>query len=477
MGVVYKARQVGLERVVALKMILSGDHAGPQQRARFRTEAEVIARLQHPNIVQIYEIGEHGDSPFLVLEYCDGGSLSAKLAGTPLPAAEAAALLEDVARGVHHAHQHGVLHRDLKPGNILLQIRNAECGVRNEKEAEYSFRIPNSDFRIAKITDFGLAKKLDRGAGQTRTGAIMGTPSYMAPEQAAARKDIGPAADIWSLGAMLYDFLTGRPPFRAATELETVMQVIERQPVPPHLLNHHVPHDLETICLKCLQKDPAKRYANAGELAEDLRRWRTGESIHAHSLNLLQMVTSNLRRSQFDLQFANWGSMMMWSALIMLLGSTAASVVLWQRPASTADWLSGIHLVMLVVLGVIFFYHHRSQGFWPSSTPERQLWVLVGGLVGACALLGFSDSLMATPERPHDLLAMYPRCAIVSGLVLFILGSSYWGMCYLFGIAFWLLAIVMSIWPAWSDVEFGLLWTVALLIIGNHLRKLGKTTT
>jgi WD40 repeat protein len=257
MGVVYKARQRSLGRTVALKMVLVGGHAGPEELARFRTEAEAIARLQHPNIVQIYEVNEHEGLPFLSLEFCPGGSLEKELAGTPLPPREAVALAERLARAVAAAHAKGVVHRDLKPANVLL----AENGV-------------------PKITDFGLAKRLD-AAGQTATGVAMGTPSYMAPEQAEGKKTVGPAADVYALGAMLYEFLTGRPPFRAATNFDTLLQVVGDEPVPVRQLQPKVPRDLETVCHKCLQKEPARRYAGAAALAEDLHRFRAGEPIRA----------------------------------------------------------------------------------------------------------------------------------------------------------------------------------------------------
>jgi hypothetical protein len=278
MGVVYRARQVALNRVVALKMILSGPHAGEAELARFKTEAEAIARLQHPNIVQIHEVGEHDGRPFFSLEFCDGGSLEAKLGATPLPPKEAAALVETLARAMHAAHQKGVVHRDLKPANVLL----AEGGV-------------------PKITDFGLAKKLDRdadpaAAGATQTGSVMGTPSYMAPEQAEGKKDVGPLADVYALGAILYECLTGRPPFRAAAPLDTLIQVVSDEPVPPRTLNPQVPRDLETVCLKCLQKDPARRYSSAAGLADDLRRFLQGEPTVARPAGVVERVGRWCRR-------------------------------------------------------------------------------------------------------------------------------------------------------------------------------------
>jgi WD40 repeat protein/tetratricopeptide (TPR) repeat protein len=284
MGVVYRARQVGLNRVVALKMILAGGHAGDPERVRFRTEAEAVARLQHPGIVQIYEVGEHQGLPYFSLEYCAGGSLERKLAGTPLPAAEAARLVAALARAVQAAHEAGVIHRDLKPANVLLQSSDSKLEI-----ADLKSEIVNLPSAIPKITDFGLAKRLDGTAGQTASGAIVGTPSYMAPEQAGGKgQEVGPAADVYGLGAILYECLTGRPPFRAATPLDTVLQVVSEEPVPPSRLQPKVPRDLETIDLKCLQKEPHKRYAGAGALADDLERFLEGRPVRARPVTRLE---------------------------------------------------------------------------------------------------------------------------------------------------------------------------------------------
>jgi tetratricopeptide (TPR) repeat protein len=256
MGVVYRACQLGFGRPCAVKMVRTGHQAGSEELARFRTEAQALARLQHPNIVQVFEVGWHEGLPFFSMEFCPGGSLDARLGGTPMEPLRAAALVEALARATHAAHQARVVHRDLKPANVLL----AEDGS-------------------PKITDFGLAKKLDE-LGHTRTGDVMGTPSYMAPEQADGR-GAGPLADVWALGAILYECLTGRPPFKAATPLDTLAQVIRDDPVPVRYLQPRLPTDLDTICLKCLNKDPPRRYGSADELAEDLRRFQHSEPIAA----------------------------------------------------------------------------------------------------------------------------------------------------------------------------------------------------
>jgi WD40 repeat protein/serine/threonine protein kinase len=281
MGVVYRALQAKLNRLVALKMILAGGHAGEQELRRFRAEAEAVARLQHPNVVQIYEVGEQDGLPYFSLEFCPGGSLEKKLAGTPLPPREAAALTETLARAVHAAHQRGIVHRDLKPANVLL-TSPTDAGL--PAGGRPSWGTP-------KITDFGLAKKLDDAAGPTASGAIMGTPSYMAPEQAGGQgKQVGPAADVYALGAILYQLLTGRPPFKAATLMDTVLQVLNDEPVPPKRLQPKVPRDLETICLKCLAKEPHKRYLSAEALAADLGRFLAGRPIVARPISLIERI-------------------------------------------------------------------------------------------------------------------------------------------------------------------------------------------
>ncbi len=303
MGVVYKARQTGLNRLVALKMILAGPYATTEQLARFQTEAEAAARLRHPNIVQIYEIGQAEGRPYFSLEYVEGGSLAERLKQTVLPPREAAALLEVLARAVDHAHQQGVIHRDIKPANILLQRKPTtdDTDRTDKNKSKYSSLSVLSvssvvDF-LPKIADFSLARQLDSDSGLTRTGAVLGTPSYMAPEQADGRShDGGPATDTYALGAVLYECLTGRPPFRAATPLETLDQVRRQEPVPPRRLNPAVPRDLETICLTCLHKDPHRRYRSAEALADDLHRFLAGEPIRARRSSALERGVKWVRR-------------------------------------------------------------------------------------------------------------------------------------------------------------------------------------
>jgi eukaryotic-like serine/threonine-protein kinase len=305
MGVVYKARHLRLDRVVALKMILAGQYAANEQRRRFLIEATAVARLQHPNVVQIYETGEHDGRPYFSLEFVEGGSLDLKLRGNPQPPRQAAALIETLARAMHHAHGKGIVHRDLKPANVLLSADGTP-----------------------KITDFGLAKHLETD-GPSVDGAIMGTPSYMAPEQASGNtRDIGPAADIYALGAILYEMLTGRAPFRGTTILETLEQVRTREPVAPDRLQAKVPRDLVTICLKCLHKEPRKRYASAGDLADDLGRFLRGEPVQARPTPFWERAAKWARRRPAA------AALGVAALLIVVMGFTLVS---WQLRAATAE--------------------------------------------------------------------------------------------------------------------------------------------
>jgi serine/threonine-protein kinase len=307
MGVVYKVRQVRLNRFAALKMILGGELAGPEDAARFLGEAEAVARLHHPNIVQIFACGDHDGHSYFEMEYVAGGSLAERLDGTPWEARDAARLVETLARALHEVHRLGVVHRDLKPANVLMAADGTP-----------------------KVADFGLAKSLDVESGLTRTDHVLGSPSYMGPEQAEGKAGvIGPAADVYSLGAVLYELLTGRPPFRAATALETLEQVKSAEPVAPRRLRSKLPRDLETICLKCLRKEPARRYDSAAELAEDLRRFGAGESIRARPVAAVERAWRWCRRKP---------------ALAALATALAAALVTGFLGVATQWWRAEGHL-------------------------------------------------------------------------------------------------------------------------------------
>jgi serine/threonine-protein kinase len=297
MGIVYRARQLSLGRTVALKLLLRGALSSAADVARFRGEAESAARLDHPLIVSVYEVGTHDEQPYFSMQYIEGTTLARLLADGPLEPLEAARLLAQVARAVQFAHDQGVLHRDLKPSNILIDGEGRP-----------------------HITDFGLAKRIEAGMSLTRTGAILGTPSYMAPEQAAGnRGEIGPASDVYSLGTILYQMLTGRPPFQAASPVDTVLLVLEQDPLPPRLLNPKADRDLEMIALRCLQKPPGLRYPTAAALAEDLERYVAGEPISARSGAFSQVVARWFRETHHATVLENWGLLWMWHSLALLV--------------------------------------------------------------------------------------------------------------------------------------------------------------
>ncbi|MCI0465191.1 MAG: protein kinase, partial [Gemmataceae bacterium] len=289
-GVVYKARQQALNRLVALKMIRGPEQTRPEDRLRFQIEGEVVARLHHPNIVQIYEVGNHAGQPFFAFEFVDGGSLADRLDGTPQPPRHAAELIETLARAVHAAHLQGIVHRDLKPSNILL-------ATPHDPEGSSTDGRPKTAYGVPRIADFGLAKQLGQDVALTQSGLVLGTPRYMAPEQCLPEsKQIGPATDVYALGSILYELLTGRVPFRSAELLQILRQVREDEPVPPRRWQPQLPRDLECICLKCLEKEPRQRYASAEALANDLHRFLDGEPIRARPVGALERTWKWTRR-------------------------------------------------------------------------------------------------------------------------------------------------------------------------------------
>jgi WD40 repeat protein len=318
MGVVYKARQLALDRLVAVKMILAGREGG-MALARFQREAEAVARLQHPNLVQIFDVGKSAGRSYFTMEFLDGGTLEKKIDRHPQLPRRAAEIVEILARAMHAVHLQGIVHRDLKPSNVLFTSSG-----------------------VPKVSDFGLVKRFDETSALTATDYILGTPSYMAPEQAESKLgQIGPATDIYALGGILYEMLTGRPPFEAATPLDTVLQVTSDDPVPPHRLQPKVPLDLETICLKCLEKKPSKRYTNAEALADDLRRFLAGEPILARPIGV-------------------WERARKWAA---------------RHPAAAA--LLGVSslAILVIMVGALIYQMHLSQALRDavaSATESRQ---------------------------------------------------------------------------------------------------------
>jgi tRNA A-37 threonylcarbamoyl transferase component Bud32 len=451
MGVVWKARQKSLNRIVALKTLLPGVVRGAEALARFRTEAEATARLKHPHIVAVHAVGEVGGQLFYSMDLIEGVNLDQRGKAGPLPGRTAAGYILALARAVHHAHGHGVLHRDLKPSNVLIDADDQP-----------------------HLTDFGLAKQVG-DASLTQTGAVMGTPSYMAPEQASGRsREIGPHSDVYGLGAVLYDLITGRPPFRSDTPLDTLRHVVETEPAPPRLLNPKIDRDLELICLKCLRKDPRNRYATAEELARDLERYLAGEPISARNFNVLDRLGRSLDRNLSIVEFQGYGTMLLIWAGIVLVEHVALFFLMQMPDADRRLWIEGSRGVQFVLMALVFWCYRRT-GLLPRSQAERQVWAIVTGyLVSAVCLagIGFVLKLDEAVHLPDQ--AVLSFSAALSGLMFVTLGSMLWGRCYLIGVVFFAAAVLMPLHLMSAPLVFGGLWAAALAAAGLHLRRLGK---
>jgi hypothetical protein len=383
MGVVYKARQVALGRVVALKMVLGGRLASAAEVQRFRAEAEAAARLDHPSIVPIHEVGDHDGQPYFCMKYIEGQSLAQQLPCLARDKQAAARLVAVLARAVHHAHQRGIIHRDLKPANVLI-----------DRDGQ------------PHVTDFGLAKRTDGNSGLTQSGAIVGTPSYMAPEQAQGKKEVTTAADIYSLGAILYELLTGRPPFQAETPLDTLLQVLEREPEPPRTINPKVDRDLESICLKCLAKDPHERYGSADALAADLERWLAGEPIGLRAASLATQVRLWLR-----LNFRTAGR---------TLGLGLASGVV----LGALDWLL-LSQEAAARTARVYEQLPSVPRPWVLFTPVLPGWVPIVAFVGILVLLGgmgFATVVAVRPTTRHAAVAAGLAVGFLTAVLAFVLG-------------------------------------------------------
>jgi eukaryotic-like serine/threonine-protein kinase len=419
MGVVYKARQASLNRLVALKLIRDGALAGPQERARFRIEADAASRMRHWNIVQIYEVGEYGGRPYFAMELVDGGSLGEYLGGRPHPAREAAELIRALAHAVEHAHAQKIVHRDLKPANILL----ASAGLKSPRDSDLPGALrPSLADAIPKITDFGLAKRLDTDStALTQDGAILGTAGYMAPEQAAGRvREIGPAVDVYALGAILYELLTGRPPFQADSWNEIIAQVLYDEPTPPARRRPDVPHELETVCLKCLEKAPERRYASAEELADDLGRFLEGRAVTAVPLGEVERLARLAARDGYQLAdvIGHGPRTTVYRALYGPLKQPMAVKVFKSAACTREDWEARLRRDA-DLRGALAHPHIVSvqrAGWWDGAPYLAVEYVAQGSLAGKLADRPYPiDQALRLVEQLAEIVSFLHRQGVVHG--------------------------------------------------------------
>jgi serine/threonine-protein kinase len=445
MGIVYRAHQKSLDRMVAIKMLLRRDLATAADLTRFQSEAEAAARLEHPGIVSIFEVGECGGHPFYSMRFIEGTTLAKRLASGPMPPREAAAILARVAEAVDVAHHRGVLHRDLKPSNILIDAAGAP-----------------------HVSDFGLAKRIEEDRDVTHTGAILGTPCYMSPEQAAgSRGDVGPTSDIWSLGAILYQTLTGRPPFQASNPMDTLLAVLESDPPLPRSLDPKVDRDLEMIALKSLQKPQDLRYASAAALADDLHAFLAGEPVAARSGGLTDVMARLFRETHHATVLENWGLLWMWHSVVLLALCGVTDVLAWQKVESrwpyVVLWGGG-----LAIWAPIFWALRHRAG--PVTSVERQIAHIWGGSVIASVMLFWVEGLLHMP-----VLTLSPVLALIAGLVFFAKAGILSGAFYVQAGVLFLTALVMCVAPAWQHLIFGVVSAACFFVPGlKYYRQRGR---
>ncbi len=426
MGVVFLARQVNLNRRLAVKMILRGPLASDRDRQRFLAEAQAAARLDHPGIVPVYQVGDDGGRMYFSMKYIQGPTLSDLLAAGPLDPQQAAGLLVQVSRAIDFAHQHGVLHRDLKPSNILIDVDGQP-----------------------HVTDFGLAKQITDPHSMTHSGAVIGTPAYMSPEQAAGGgTDVGPASDVYSLGAILYHMLTGIPPFPAASPVDTLMRVIEQDPVPPRQRNRAVARDLEIITIRCLQKPPDLRYGSAGALADDLEAYLNNEPIAARSGRLHQILSRWFRETHHATVLENWGLLWMWHSLALLVACLLTNILFWYRVDNRWYyfylWTAGFG-----TWAIVFWVLRHRQG--PVTFVERQIaHVWAAALLCIIALFPLEAYLGLPP------LKLSPVLGLIAGMVFLVKAGILSGLFYIPAAALFLTAGLMAVWTNYEHLIFGI---------------------
>lgn len=437
MGVVFRARQISLDREVAIKMILRGRLASEADLQRFLAEASATARLQHPNIVPVYEAGDIEGRPFFSMQLIVGETLAERVINHgPLPQREIATIVAAIARAIGFAHEQGILHRDLKPSNILLATDGTPL-----------------------ITDFGLAKQSDSDASLTRSGMLVGTPAYMSPEQAGGRRNlIGPASDVYSLGCILYFALTGRSPFVSDSPMETVMLVVEQDPIAPRTLRPKLDRDLEMIVVRCLQKPIDLRYASGEALAQDLEAYLADERVAARSGRFNQVLARVFRETHHATVLENWGTLWIWHSMVLLI----AGLLTWQM-----DYLGITQIWMYVAVWTLglgawagVFWKLR-QRMGPVTFIERQIAHVWGASMVAIAMLFPIERLMEL-----EVLALSPLLGVISAMVFIIKASMLSGVFYIQATALLVTALLMAIQPDYAHLIFGVVSAACFFIPG-----------
>jgi len=439
-GIVYRAIRRSDRQSVAIKMILKGDFASADDRQRFDAEAQAIAKLDHPNIIPIYEIGQHQQRSYFCMKLIEGDALSDRLLRGPLESHEAARLMGQISRAIGHAHQQGVLHRDLKPSNILLDHQGN-----------------------AFVADFGLAKHSEKYHEDqktlTKTGAILGTPSYMAPEQAAgARGQLNATSDVYSLGAILYHMLTGRPPFLGASPVDTVLMVIEQDPLAPRTLNRQIDRSLEMITMRCLQKPQDLRYARAEDLANDLDAFANNGYISARIGRLGQVIGNVFRETHHAVILENWGVLWMWHSLVLLVASIATEWLFWMEVTNRIQYWF-LWTIGLGAWAIVFWVVRRRMG--PVTFVERQI-AHVWAASMICVILLFPlESLMGLP-----VLSLAPLLGALAGMVFLVKAGILSGWFYIPSAVMFGTSILMALFPSVSMLLFGISSAACFFVSG-----------
>lgn len=451
MGTVYRARQLGLKRPVAIKMISSGVLASSEERRRFQTEAEAAARVQHPGIIPIYEVGSWQGHAFYCMPLIDGPTLQSWVQDRSCRPYEAARIMSATARAVDHAHQAGLVHRDLKPANILVNCAGQP-----------------------QLTDFGLAKWYREGTQLTHTGQLLGTPHYMSPEQAAGRPHIGPATDIYALGATLYALLTGQPPHfdatsAANTPADVLRRVLQDDPQPPKELCTDVPIDLQRICLKCLQRDPEDRYPTAAALADDLDRFIAGDPVEAGRSGLVHFFSRSLRRDPHHDYFENWGRALFLMGLVIFLAHTSIFTL---SLLETSIWISHRlpRALMFIALAALL-YVYRGGAILPRSAAERPVWSIWVGYLASLAVINTVLELSETHRSVN-----YAIVAALGGFGFIAMGGHIWGGCQLLGAIFLMAAIPAMQNPTAAPLILGSAWFISLGVLAHRYRRRAAAT-